>query len=65
MKEFDLGILSLNENHRHAVFRQGLRLGDICAKRPVSGNGGFEIGHRDGDVIQSSEHGHLPLTRSA
>src|SRR6056297_75881 len=60
IKQLDLGVGQLDEHHRHTVIGLVLRRADMGTQRiAVLGARGLEIGHGDGDMVETSDHGAL------
>jgi hypothetical protein len=63
IKQFDLGVGQRDENDGNAVVRLVLRRADSGAQGvAVKGDRGIEVGHRDGHMVQASDHPCLPFT---
>jgi len=57
LQQFDAGVGQVDENGGDAVLGQGLGLGHGGTQHAaVKLGGGGEVGHRDGDVIETADH---------
>ena len=61
MQQLDLGIWQVDEDHRDTVIGFILRRADTGAQRiAILGDGGGQVRHRNGDMVQTSYHGVPP-----